>query len=190
VRRLADAGAWVVDVRHVEAFAAAHVPGSVSIPLRPQFASWLGWIVPDQAPVVLVLDPDQDRTDVMRQARSIGYEAVLGELDGGITAWQAAGQPTESIPLVPVAAATGAVVDVRQQPEFAAGHVPGGRNVELGGIVDAELPAGPVSLMCGHGERAMTAASLLTRNRRDGVTVLVGGPADWASAHRTLDTGS
>jgi hydroxyacylglutathione hydrolase len=188
VRRLQDGGAWVVDVRSVEAFAAAHVPGSVSIPLRPQFASWLGWVVPDGAPVVLVLAGDQDRTDVVRQARNIGYEVLLGELDGGVPAWQAQGHPVASIPLAPVAAATGPVVDVRQRAEFAMGHVPGSANVELGTIGDGRLPAGPMAVMCGHGERAMTAASLLASGGRTDITVLIGGPDDWARHHGALDT--
>jgi hypothetical protein len=40
--------------------------------------------------------------------------------------------------------------------------------------------------MCGHGERAMTAASLLPGRE---VTVLTGGPEDWAGAHGRLVTG-
>jgi rhodanese-related sulfurtransferase len=44
--------------------------------------------------------------------------------------------------------------------------------------------------MCGHGERAATAASLLERAGRTGVSILVGGPADWATATgRSLQTG-
>jgi rhodanese-related sulfurtransferase len=36
--------------------------------------------------------------------------------------------------------------------------------------------------MCGHGERAMTAASLLQRAGHDGLAVLAGGAPDWAAA--------
>jgi hydroxyacylglutathione hydrolase len=44
--------------------------------------------------------------------------------------------------------------------------------------------------MCGHGERAMTAASLLAARGRHDVSVLAGGPADWAAATgNDLDTG-
>jgi rhodanese-related sulfurtransferase len=52
------------------------------------------------------------------------------------------------------------------------------------------LDGGPVTVMCGHGERAMTAASLLTRHGHHDITVAVGGPGDWAAAHgRALETG-
>jgi rhodanese-related sulfurtransferase len=75
----------------------------------------------------------------------------------------------------------GTVVDVRQRAEFEAGHVPGAINVELGSLAQTPLPDGPVTVMCGHGERAMTGASILTaRNHRD-VSVLDGGPDTWAA---------
>lgn len=188
VRQLQQAGAYIVDARPVAAYGQAHIPGSVSIPLRPQFASWLGWIVPADAPIVFVLDADQDRLDVLLQARNIGYELTVGELTGGIAAWTAAGNPVDSIPVVEAARVSARVVDVRQRDEFIAGHLPGAHNVELGSLPDAELPAGPVAVMCGHGERAMTAASLLQRAGRRDVTVLTGGPDDWARVHGELET--
>ena len=41
--------------------------------------------------------------------------------------------------------------------------------------------------MCGHGERAMTAASLLEQAGHKGVRVALGGPEDWGRATgRTL----
>lgn len=39
--------------------------------------------------------------------------------------------------------------------------------------------------MCGHGERAMTAASMLERSGRTDMAVLIGGPDEWADAHGT-----
>lgn len=190
VARLQAAGAWIVDARPIDTFGRGHIPGSVSIALRPQFASWFGWIVPEGEPVVFVLDDDQDRAELVRQARNIGYETILGELAGGIGAWIADGRTTGSIELVPVERHEGTVVDVRQQNEFAAGHLPGAINAELGHLTHDALPPGPVAVMCGHGERAMTAASLLARRGRRGVTVLTGGPDDWSSRHGRLDTGA
>jgi rhodanese-related sulfurtransferase len=85
-----------------------------------------------------------------------------------------------SIPLVTADVLNGNVVDVRQANEFSAGHVPGATNIELGAIAGIAVPAGPLTLMCGHGERAMSAASMLeSRGARD-LRVLLGGPDDWA----------
>jgi hydroxyacylglutathione hydrolase len=44
-----------------------------------------------------------------------------------------------------------------------------------------DAPAGTV-VMCGHSERAMTAASLLQRAGRRGLAVLAGGAGDGAAA--------
>jgi hydroxyacylglutathione hydrolase len=184
VRRLVGQGAELVDARPIAAFASGHVPGALSIPLRDAFATWLGWLVPDDRPLVVVLDPGQDRDDLVRQCLKVGYERLEGELAGGMAAWRSAGLPEARIELAEVAdQAGGTVLDVRQQAEFTSGHLPGARHVELGALAGAkQLPAGPLSVMCGHGERAMTGASLLQRAGRSDLTVLVGGADDWSEA--------
>ena len=60
----------------------------------------------------------------------------------------------------------------------------GGVQDERATLLEADLPSGPLPVMCGHGERAMTAASLLARTGRRDLTVAVGGPDDWATADR------
>ncbi|MGH2816098.1 MAG: rhodanese-like domain-containing protein, partial [Actinomycetota bacterium] len=72
----------------------------------------------------------------------------------------------------------------RQASEFAAGHVPGAVHLELGVLprVPGEVPGGPLTLACGHGERAMTAASLLARAGHTDLGVVHGGPQDWQRA--------
>ncbi len=65
---------------------------------------------------------------------------------------------------------------------YAVGHVPGARNGELGQVATAVLADGALTVMCGHGERAITGASLLaTRGLRD-LTMLDGGPDSWSVA--------
>lgn len=185
VRRLRSAGAEVVDVRPVADFAAAHVPGSVSIPLRPVFATWLGWLVPADRPLVIVRNADQDPAEIVWQARKVGYDQLAGELDGGLSSWADAGEPTSSVPLVTADELGGArVLDIRQDNEFASGHLPGADHVELGELTTraGDLPSGPTVVMCGHGERAMGAASLLERAGHRNVAVLDGGPDSWVEA--------
>jgi rhodanese-related sulfurtransferase len=174
----------VIDVRAVGDFAAGHIPGAVSIPLREQFATWLGWLVPDGVPLGFVLHGGQDPAEVAWQALKIGYEDLAGQLDGGMAAWRADGGPTGTTELV-TAGRIGSrpVLDVRQAGEYAAGHIPGALHVELGDLPARiqDAPAGAV-VMCGHGERAMTAASLLQRCGHRGLAVLAGGAQDWAAA--------
>ncbi|MFJ9681915.1 rhodanese-like domain-containing protein [Streptomyces sp. NPDC101194] len=187
VRALMAAGGHVVDVRPAVGYAAGHIPGSLSIPLRDQFATWLGWLVPDTAPLAFVAGEDQDLSEIVWQSHKIGYERLSGHLVGGLDAWLADGNPQAATVFVSAGRAAGRpYVDVRQEAEFAAGHVPGAVHLELGGLAAAaaDAPAGAV-VACGHGERAMTAASLLERVGRTDVAVLDGGPADYAGAHGT-----
>jgi rhodanese-related sulfurtransferase len=188
---IGDAG-QVVDVRPVSDFAAAHIPGALSIPLRDQFATWLGWLLPLGVPLAFVLAAGQDPADVAWQAAKIGYEHLAGHLSGGMAAWQGADGPVETTELVSAGRiGDRAILDVRQDAEYASGHVPGAVHIELGDLPGREqlAPDGAV-VMCGHGERAMTAASLLQAAGRRGLAVLTGGAQDWADdAGRPLQEG-
>ncbi|MHB8398960.1 MAG: MBL fold metallo-hydrolase [Candidatus Limnocylindrales bacterium] len=180
VDRLRDAGAELIDARSIAAYAAGHIPGSLSIALRPAFVSWLGWVVPDDRRLVFVLDRGQDRADLVRQALGIGYEQLAGELGGGIDTWRTAGRPVAVTELTATASATGPILDVRQASEFQEGHVRGATGLELGSLLsDIDQVPDEVTVMCGHGERAMTAASLLERHGRQAL-VFDGGPDDWS----------
>jgi hydroxyacylglutathione hydrolase len=197
VADLVAAGAEVVDVRPVASFARAHPAGALSIPFQPAFASWLGWLAPDDRPLVVLREEGQDAAEILWQALKIGYGNIAGEIAGGIEAWHEAGLPTTAIDLVSPADVAGSrVLDIRQDHEYAAGHLPGAAHLELGAVAEhvadpATGPVeGPVVVMCGHGERAMSAASLLVRAGTAGVRVLDGGAEDVARAlHLDLEQG-
>lgn len=185
VRQLRAQGALVVDARPVADYAEAHIPAALSIPLRPQFATWLGWLAPPDTPLVVVRNPDQDIEEIAWQALKIGYDRLVGELAGGMQAWTSTGQPTASVELVgPDRIGDRRVLDIRQGVEFTSGHLPGAQHVELGSLATAvgRLPTAPTVVMCGHGERAAGGASLLERAGHRNLAVLVGGPEDWAQA--------
>jgi rhodanese-related sulfurtransferase len=182
VRALLADGAVLVDARPVDRFAPVHVAGAISIPLRPVFASWLGWLVSAERPLVIVRDGDQDPVEIAWQAAKIGYDNIVGELDGGMDAWTSAGYDTAHIGLTRPKHLDGLrVLDIRQRSEYLGGHLPGAVHVELGDIPEraAVLPDEPTVVMCGHGERAMGAASLLERAGHHDLVVLDGGPQDW-----------
>src|SRR5262249_46058120 len=133
IRDLMDRGGWLIDARPVDEFAATHIPGAVSIPLREQFATWLGWLVPGQTPRAFVLSAGQDPAEVVWQALKIGYENLAGQLAGGMAAWLAGGRPTDEIELITADRVEGrAVLDVRQDAEYLSGHLPGADHIELG----------------------------------------------------------
>ena len=190
LQRHVNSGGVVIDARPVAAFSAGHLPGSISNTLRPVSASWLGWLVAADRPLAFVLDPDQDRDDLVRQCLDVGHERLVGELAGGFGAWTTAGRPASTIRLIGPADMTDDVLDIRQANEYCAGHVPGAINIELWQVPSADLPTGSLTVMCGHGERAMTGASLLAKRGRPDAVVLEGGPDTWSSATgHALETG-
>jgi hydroxyacylglutathione hydrolase len=180
--RLRQEGAVVVDTRAAGSWAGGHVPGSLSIPLRDEFALWLGWLVDIEASILFVTGRDQDRQGLVRACLGIGYENLAGELTGGIQAWSARGHPLTSTARSHIGLLNTQMIDVRQTSEWEAGHIPGVIHAELGSLDAADLPNRSLAVHCGHGDRASTAASLLERAGRTDVTVMIGGPDDWATA--------
>jgi rhodanese-related sulfurtransferase len=170
-------GVWVIDGRWRVPFARAHLPGSLNVELDETFASYVGWMVPFGEPLLLVLpEPEVEALDqALTQLYRIGYERVEGYLDGGIDAWRAAGLPVRSYQVAGLeelcrayrAGQVPHLLDVRQQPEWDAGRIPGSRHVFVGdlpGRLDEVPRDGEVWAICATGHRAALAASLLDRD--------------------------
>jgi hydroxyacylglutathione hydrolase len=170
-RAQAGAGAWIVDARDRDAFAAGHIAGSVNIELNSGFGSYVGWMLPFGAPVVLVLpDPaDASLTEAVTQLLRIGWSQVPGYLAGGIGTWdgELRSYPTATTGDLCDATARGEdplVLDVRQKLEWAWGTIPGSRTLFV-----ADLPRQLATIprdrtcwvICSNGHRASIAASLL-----------------------------
>lgn len=176
-------GSTVVDARPIERFATGHIPGSVSNELRGQFGTWLGWLFEPATPLVFVLDSDQDERDLVSQALNVGHETFAGRIT--IDNWLGAGGELTTIDVVAVdmIGPGTEILDVRQHAEWKMGHVSGATHIELGNIESNATRVKPgATVHCGHGQRAMTAASLLTRNGVANVSVTEAGPAEISAA--------
>jgi len=188
------AGALVVDTRPQAQFMSAHIPGSVSNTFRDAFATWLGWLVAPDVPLLFVTG-DERLEDLLDEALLVGYERFSGVLAGGIAAWEASGRSLESARLVDGAEAArelaeGALaIDVREDNEYRESHIPGALHIPLGSLAKrlAEIPRGrPLVTYCGHGERSATGLSLLRAAGFEKVTNLDLGIGGWASAKTRL----
>lgn len=86
-----------------------------------------------------------------------------------------------------------ALVDVRSPEDYAAGHLPGARNVPLPDIEAAPTslpPSRPIVTLCGKGGgRSAAAAALLEAAGAVDVASLAGGTGAWAAAGHPLATG-
>jgi rhodanese-related sulfurtransferase len=168
------AGVQLVDVRDRSAFAAGHIAGSWNVELGDSVSAYLGWLLPFDAPICLLVDDPAQEVAVAAALARIGFDHVIGHLEGGIDAWVAAGGETSTYAtstwreMAAVAAQGGSaeapILDVRQPHEWAEGAIPGSRLIFV-----ADLPHQLGSLdrerewlvACRTGVRAAIAASLL-----------------------------
>jgi hydroxyacylglutathione hydrolase len=194
-RDLVDGSALVVDARTAAEHAAAHIPGSLSIPAGSSFGTWLGWVVPDpDRPIVLLLRSPDDWDDCLRQALRIGFENVIGYVRGGFVAWAEAGLATEVGGTLDVSGLAASldrggpdaplVIDVRQPSEFEEGHLAGSLHLGAGDLPDRldQLPRDrPLATICASGYRASVAASLLRAAGFQQVSWVPDGVPTWAA---------
>ncbi len=171
------AGEWVVDLRDRTAYAAEHLTGSVGIGLGPQFATWLGWIIPWNTPLTLIGESPDQVADAQRQLVRIGIDRPQGQSTGTIDAL-ADGRPTRSYPTATFADLSrrgedSLIVDVRRDDEYAVAHIRGALHIPLPELADRldELPDRRLWVHCQSAYRASIGASLLDRAGFDVILV-------------------
>ena len=174
----------VIDMRPADALAGGFVPGSTGIELGDDFGSWAGWLLPYQAPIVLVAGRDQDVTEAVTQLAQIGIDSVRGVVrDLG-------GAPTETFEVLDVPAfrermsdpAT-QVLDVRMPSERKDVSLDGAVERFVADLATEGLPAEldkdrPVLVVCGSGRRAVIAATLLAKEGFQPAVLMGAGVAE------------
>lgn len=192
------AGMPLVDGRSRAAFAREHVPGSLNIELDSSFGTYVGWLLPFNTPLMLLIEDEDGRREAVVQLVRIGYEQPQGFLEGGITSWKAAALPVESYERIDIDTlytrwsqhSPMAIVDVRRDDEWSEGHIPDSLHLHIGELPQHldEVPRDiPVAVICRTGHRAGIAASMIAATGRQ-VIAVQGGMPDWSE--RGLPTSS
>jgi hydroxyacylglutathione hydrolase len=190
---LAADGALIIDLRDAAAFAAGHPYGALNIGYGPKIGYWAGWVVAEDAPLILLADAPAQSQEAAVQLHRVGLDRIEGAIGGGFEAWTAASLPVAHIDQMSVeelhAALKGhealQVLDVRSPREWRTGHVDGAINMPVGDIPERarELPHDAViATMCEGGYRSSLAASLLANEGVVRLFNVVGG----MSAYRAL----
>ena len=79
------------------------------------------------------------------------------------------------------------VIDVREPMEYASGHIAGSLNVPLGRLAEAELPPGPLVLVCQSGKRSAQGLRRLEQSgHAHALADLAGGLPSWQLAGQPL----
>jgi len=188
-----EAGGVAIDVRASDEFAAAHVPGSISIPLSGQFASWAGTLVGLTSRPVLIADSAEQLSEARVRLARVGLDEERGFLQDGVKGWEKAGFQLASIEKITVRnlnqylqSGRFHVLDVRRQSEWQAGHIEGAAFHPLDEF-KASLPqmdrSEPIAVICKSGYRSLIASTLLRRAGFQNVVNVIGGFDAWQKAN-------
>jgi hydroxyacylglutathione hydrolase len=186
VNALMNEGVVVLDVRHGKLFGAGHIPNSYGIRVDAPLTTWAGWLIPFGSQIVLVAESTEQVSAATRQLIRIGYDDLVGRLEGGIEAW-AREYPVESIPGITSKELRERLdevmlIDVRQKSEWDEGHIPGAIHFEGGRVAWEDLPFPqdkPLAIQCSSGNRSMSVSSVLRRRGYRNVIQVEGGITKW-----------
>jgi hydroxyacylglutathione hydrolase len=186
VKALMDDGVVVLDVRHGKLFGAGHIPNSYGIRVDAPLTTWAGWLIPFGSRIVLLAESTEQTLAATRQLIRIGYDELVGRLEGGIDAW-AREYPVETIKGINAKELRErldevVLIDVRQKSEWDEGHIPGAIHFEGGRVAWEQLPFPhdrPLAIQCSSGNRSMSVSSVLRRRGFHNVLQVEGGITKW-----------
>lgn len=178
-------GGQVFDLRNRGDFAAAHVPGTISVPAdSDSYTTYLGWLVDYTRPVYLLLPGVESVPAVLADLHAIGIDRIAGYFGPDAVAHN-----TQALSIITTKELAGqfarnglVVVDVRGKSEYAEKHIAGARHIPLGYLADrlGEIPQdGPVVTQCASGYRSQIAASLLQAHGYANVLAMTEGEERW-----------
>ena len=127
----------ILDVRHENDFVLAHIPNSIFIGINGQFAPWVGALIGNVNQKLLLITPSGMEEETITRLSRVGFDAVLGILDGGIEAWKNAGFEIESIHSISPQifsdqiTKNSIIIDARKPSEYEAEHVNNAINIPL-----------------------------------------------------------
>ena len=179
-------GAIVLDTRNREDFAKAFVPNSIFIGLDGTFAPWVGTLITDIKQPILFIAPEGKEEEVVTRLARVGYDNILGYLEGGMNAWDAAGKEIDHITNVDADKLVEDVeegkevkiIDTRRPTEYTSEHLEQADSLPLDYInqnMDKVTKGETYHLYCATGYRSLIMASILKSRGFENVVNVVGG---------------
>ncbi|OLS27186.1 MAG: putative polyketide biosynthesis zinc-dependent hydrolase PksB [Candidatus Heimdallarchaeota archaeon LC_2] len=175
----------IIDVRDPELYSKYYIPNSINIGLDGRYAEWLGSITSPDHRIIIIADPGSEREAAIRAAR-VGFDKVIGYLEGGIAGWINANRdtvnfrridPEEVLSYIERDNAT-ILLDVRRPTEFSISHLPHAINIPLS-LLESNLDKLDKNkkyvVHCAGGYRSVIASSILKRNGYEDVIDIRGG---------------
>ena len=176
--------AVILDVRHQSEFIKGFIPQSIFIGLGGTFAPWVGALIKDIKQPILLVTPEGKEEHTITRLSRVGFDNVLGYLEGSFEAWKSSGKEIDT--LESVSAQTleekinedALVFDVRKPGEFTSEHIEIATSTPLDFLNDhiTEFPKSKDFYMhCAGGYRSVIAASILKARGFHNVIDVAGG---------------
>jgi glyoxylase-like metal-dependent hydrolase (beta-lactamase superfamily II)/rhodanese-related sulfurtransferase len=182
-----ETGAIIIDTRPQQTFKDGFIPNSIFIGIKGDFAPWVGTLLTDiDQPILLVTEEEMTEEVITRLSR-VGYDNIIGYLEGGFESWKASGKEVDTIISISAKefserfkASEGKLVvkDVRKPTEYMAEHVDEAMNIPLANLSKNMVEFSKDEdnyLHCASGYRSMIAASILKSRGFDNIVEIAGG---------------
>lgn len=177
--------ALILDTRNAQSFSEGFIPNAINIGVDGGFAPWVGTLILDiKQPILLVTDLGREEEVITRLSR-VGYDNVLGYLEGGFASWKNSGKEIDSVRRISaeefekeVTQNQNKVIDVRKEGEFEGEHLEVAESLPLAYINDwiKEIDDSEhFYIHCAGGYRSMIAASILNSRGIRNFTEIAGG---------------
>ncbi|GGG51288.1 MBL fold metallo-hydrolase [Bizionia arctica] len=180
-----ESEAIVLDVRHQNDFVKGHIPRSIFIGIDGGFAPWVGALIVDVKQPILLVAPKGREEEVITRLSRVGFDNVIGYLDGSFEAWKKDGLEYDTIEAISAEEFKNkyndikdVVFDVRKEGEYTAEHVENAHFTPLDSLNDylSEFPDNkPFYVHCAGGYRSVIAASILKSRGIHNLVDVAGG---------------
>lgn len=180
-----SSGALILDTRDSGTFWKGFVPQSINIGINGDFAPWVGALIGDVKQEILLITEAGMEEEVITRLSRVGFDHVLGYLEGSFEAWKTAGKEIDTINRITPKEfeskfnlEESVVVDVRKESEYEAEHIAEAYSKPLAYINEWTKDVNPSEhffLHCAGGYRSMIAASILQARGYRNFTEIEGG---------------
>jgi hydroxyacylglutathione hydrolase len=179
-----ETNAVILDVRHQSEFVKGFIPQTIFIGIDGGFAPWVGALIKDITQPILLVTPEGREEDTITRLSRVGFDNVLGYLEGSFAAWKKAGKEVDILNSIAADVLQEQIkykmpiFDVRKPGEYASEHVTVAESTPLDFLnnYSAEFPKkGNFYVHCAGGYRSVIAASILKARGFHNVIDVTGG---------------
>mgnify|MGYP000417438500 CR=1 FL=1 len=174
----------ILDVRNQDLFSLGFIPGSIFVGLNGQFAPWVGSVLKNIYTKILLVCESGKETETITRLSRIGFDNVLGYLDGGFNSWNESNEEIDFINTIlpnnlsELMNSEINLIDVRTNNERENGFLKKSINIPLN-IIDSKIgkldKTKKYYVHCAGGYRSMIACSILKRMGFDSLFDIKGG---------------